>query len=95
MLHLGPVASGRQIALDDQLRQEFSARHLIACFDTELDAVVESIYGNRKDCYMLIRGITDYRDGTRDGSREWAQYSALMAAAVLRAVVEEMDPPEV
>ena len=61
MLHLGPVAAGRRVALQDQLRQEFASRHGARCFDTELDAVVESIYGNRKDCYMLIRGITDYR----------------------------------
>jgi hypothetical protein len=41
--------------------------------------------------YMLIRGMTDYRDGTKE--REWQQYSSLMAAAVLRAIVEEMEPP--
>ena len=93
MIHFGPVASGRQIALDDQLRQEFSCRHQVQCYDAELDAVVESIYGNRKDCYMLIRGMTDYKDGGRD--KEWQQYSSLMAAAVLRAVVEQMAPPSV
>jgi hypothetical protein len=37
------------VSLDDQLRQEFSRRHGILAFDAELDAVVESIYGNRKD----------------------------------------------
>jgi len=49
VLHLGPVAAGRQVALDDQLRQEFSLRHSNIAFDTELDTVVDSIYGNRKD----------------------------------------------
>ena len=49
VLQLGPVAAGRQVALDDQLRQEFSRRNGIVAFNTELDAVVESIYGNRKD----------------------------------------------
>lgn len=63
----------------------------IRCFDTELDAVVESIYGNRKDQYVLIRGITDYKDGTTE--KEWQHYSALMAAAVFRSVVEAMQPP--
>ena len=61
------------------------------CFDTELDAVVESIYGNRKDQYVLIRGITDYRDGTTE--KEWQQYSSLMAASVFRSIVEAMPPP--
>ena len=36
-----------------------------------LDAVVESIYGNRKEHYMLIRGIADYKDGSR--RKEWVQ----------------------
>ena len=91
MLHLGPVASGRQISNFDHLRQEFAVRNDISCFDSELNAVVESIFGNRKDQYMLIRGMTDYKDGTRE--REWQNYSSLMAAAVLRSVVEEMGPP--
>lgn len=54
VLHLGPVAAGRQIALHDQLRQEYSRRHGIVAFDTELDAVVESIYGNRKDQVNIL-----------------------------------------
>lgn len=91
VLHVGPVAAGRGVALDDQLRQELAARHEIVAFDVELDAVVESIYGNRKDQYTLIRGMADYKDGTR--RKEWQQYAALMAAAVLKTVVEEMPPP--
>ena len=49
VLHIGPVAAGRQVSLDDQLRQELARRNGIVAFDSELDAVVESIYGNRKD----------------------------------------------
>jgi hypothetical protein len=30
-------------------------------FDNELGSVVESIYGNRKDNYILIRAIADYK----------------------------------
>ena len=89
MIHLGPVATGQLVSNDDQLRQEFSVRHGIRAFDTELHAVVESIYGNRKDQYTLIRGIADYRDGSTN--REWQQYAALMAAAVLRSIVEQMS----
>jgi nucleoside phosphorylase len=87
-VHVGPVAAGKAVALDDQLRQELAARSGILAFDTELDAVVESIYGNRKDQYTLIRGMADYKDGSR--RKEWQQYAALMAAGVLKSVVEEM-----
>jgi hypothetical protein len=30
-------------------------------FDNELGSVVESIYGNRKENYMIIRAIADYK----------------------------------
>lgn len=89
VLHLGPVAAGRGVSLDDQLRQEFAYKNGILAYDSELDSVVESIYGNRKDHYMLIRGIADYKDGTR--RKEWQHYSALMAASVLKSVVERIE----
>jgi hypothetical protein len=38
---------------------------------------------------MLIRGIADYKDGTR--RKEWQQHAALAAAAVLKSVVLRMD----
>ena len=61
LLHLGPVAAGRGVSLDDQLRQEFAYKNGVLAYDTELDSVVESVYGNRKDHYILIRGIADYK----------------------------------
>merc|ERR1712106_709524 len=85
VLHVGPVAAGRGVALDDQLRQEFAYKNGILAYDSELDSVVESIYGNRKDHYMLIRGVADYKDGTR--RREWQHYAALMAASVLKSII--------
>ena len=67
VLHLGPVAAGRGVALDDSLRQEFAYKNGVLCYDSELDSVVESVYGNRKDHYILVRGIADYKVGlTRD-----------------------------
>ena len=63
LLHLGPVAAGRGVALDDQLRQEFAYKNGVLAYDTELDSVVESVYGNRKDHYILVRGIADYKVG--------------------------------
>ena len=55
------VAAGRGVALDDQLRQEFAYKNGILAYDSELDSVVESVYGNRKDHYILVRGIADYK----------------------------------
>jgi len=89
VLHLGPVATGRHVALNDQLRQEMASRNGVLAFDNELDSVVESIYGSRKESYVLIRGIADYKDGTK-GHKNWQQYSALMAAAVLKSIIDQI-----
>ena len=77
------------MALNDQLRQEMAAKQGILAFDNELDSVVESIYGSRKESYMLIRGIADYKDGTK-GSKNWQQHSALMAASVLKSIIDQI-----
>ncbi|XP_037091905.1 uncharacterized protein LOC119112042 isoform X2 [Pollicipes pollicipes] len=91
MVHLGPVASGRQVVSHDQMRQEFSSQVGILAYDAEYDSVVESIYGNRKDNYIFIRGIADYKDGSR--GREWQPYASLTAASFMKAVICAMDPP--
>ena len=50
---------------------------------------LEQVYGNRKDNYIVIRGIAEYRDGTK--RKDWQAYSALVAAAFMRALVENLD----
>jgi hypothetical protein len=53
--------SGRQVARDDHLRQELAARLGILAFDSEFDSVLESVIGNRRDAFVVIRGIADYK----------------------------------
>ena len=65
-VHLGLVASGRCVVSDPQLHQDFASELGVLAFDQEMDAVVESIYGNRKDTYTVIRGIADYRSAASD-----------------------------
>lgn len=90
-IHLAPVASGRHIARDDQLRQKFAARFGALAFDTEMDAVVESILGNCRESFAVIRGISDYKDGSR--IKEWQPYASLAAASVMKSIICAMDPP--
>ena len=61
MIHVGGVASGRHVVANDQLRLGFASQLSILAYDQEYDAVLESVYGNRKDHYILIRGICDYK----------------------------------
>ncbi|XP_046144989.1 uncharacterized protein LOC114876098 isoform X1 [Osmia bicornis bicornis] len=90
-IHLAPVASGRHIARDDQLRQKFAARFRALAFDAEMDAVVESILGNCRESFAVIRGISDYKDGSR--IKEWQPYASLAAASVMKSIICAMDPP--
>ncbi|XP_054713491.1 LOW QUALITY PROTEIN: uncharacterized protein LOC129222954 [Uloborus diversus] len=90
VLHFGAVGSGKVLMQDDTTRLEFADHHGIMSFDTGFGSVVESIFGNRKDDYVFIRGIADYKDGTK--KKEWQPYAALAAAAVMKAIICNLDP---
>ncbi|XP_042206747.1 uncharacterized protein LOC121855722 isoform X2 [Homarus americanus] len=90
-IHLGVIAAGRCVVGNDQMRQDFASQLSVVAYDQEFDAVIESVYGNRKDQYVLIRGICDYQDGTRN--KDWQPYAALAAAAFMKAIICGMEPP--
>lgn len=85
MCHFGPIGSSRLAIKNENLRQSMISKFGIRAFDSEFDAVVESIHGNRKDSYIFIRGISDYRDGRK--KKDWQQYSALVAAAFMKSLI--------
>ncbi|ESO04745.1 hypothetical protein HELRODRAFT_172421 [Helobdella robusta] len=86
VVRLGCIASGKPIVKDDQVRMEFTARHQCIGVDTEFDQVLESIVGNRKDSFILVRGVCDYYDGTKNVV--WQPYSALVAASFMKTIIE-------
>lgn len=90
-VHLAPVAGGRGVCAVGEARAAFAAHARALAYDCELDAVLDSVVGNRKDCFISIRGISDYRDGTR--GKQWQPHAALAAAAVMKGIIAAMDPP--
>ncbi|CAG4992747.1 unnamed protein product [Parnassius apollo] len=90
-VHCAPVAGGRAVAGAGEARAAFAAHARVRAYDCELDAVLDSVVGNRKDCFVSIRGISDYRDGSR--GKEWQAHAALAAAAVMKTIIVAMDPP--
>ncbi|CAH2105714.1 unnamed protein product [Euphydryas editha] len=90
-VHCAPVAGGRAVASAGEARAAFAAHARALAYDCELDAVLDSVVGNCKDCFISIRGISDYRDGTR--GKEWQPHAALAAAAVMKAIIIAMAPP--
>lgn len=91
MIRLGAIASGKPLVREDQLRLEFAARHQCIGTDTEFDQVLESIVGNRKESFLFVRGACDYLDGTKNVI--WQPYSALVAAAFMKSVIEKIPVP--
>ena len=48
---------GRGVSLNDQLRQEFAYKNGVLCYDSELDSVVESVYGKNHLISVPIKSI--------------------------------------
>ena len=93
VVHFGPIASGVSLVKDEVIRQDVAARFGIKAFDSEFDSVLESIFGNRKDKYCVIRGIADYKDGLR-GRKEWIPYASLAAASFMKSIILNLPPVE-
>ena len=92
IVHFGVVATGD--VGDHHQRQCYLDQNDVRAFDAGFSAVLESVEGNRKDSFVVVRGVCDYGDGTSaDGPRrdrddtDWRPYSALTAAGVMRCVV--------
>ena len=88
VIRQGAIVSGRPIVNDEPLRLDFAQRHNAVAFDTDFDQVLESIVGNRIECFAFIRGVCDYLDGTKNA--QWQPYSALAAAAYTKTLIENL-----
>ena len=80
----GLIGSGKLISRSDLARKEFASMNNIKAFEVNLEAVLESLDGNRNESFLVIRGICDYTDGT---NREWQPYAALAAAGYMKALL--------
>ena len=90
-IHLGPIGSGYDLIKSDTLRTEFSKKHGLVATDVELNSVLDSVVGNCRDSFLVVKGISDYKDGTT--TKKWQNYASLSAASVMKAIVCAMDAP--
>lgn len=56
-----------------------------------MSSVLDSVIGNCKESFILVKGIADYKDGW--STKKWQNYSSLAAAAVMKSIVCAMDAP--
>ncbi|XP_022208524.2 uncharacterized protein LOC111064952 isoform X5 [Drosophila obscura] len=90
-LHLGPIGSGRDLVRSDDLRTQFARKYGLLATDVEMSSVLDSIIGNCRESFVLVKGISDYKDGM--STRKWQNFAALSAAAVVKSVICGMDAP--
>ncbi|TMW52491.1 hypothetical protein DOY81_002451 [Sarcophaga bullata] len=90
-LHLGPIGSGRDLVRSDNLRIEFAKKYGLLATDVEMSSVLDSIIGNCRESFIIIKGISDYKDGTT--TRKWQNFASLAAASVLKSIICGMDAP--
>lgn len=77
------------VARDEQLRQAFALHSSALAFDSEFDSVIESVIGSCRESFAIVRGIADYRDGTKRS--EWQPFASMSAAAVVKTMISMMD----
>ncbi|XP_038112843.1 uncharacterized protein LOC6031436 isoform X4 [Culex quinquefasciatus] len=90
-LHVGPIGSGYDLIKSDSLRTEYSQEYGLVATDVEMNSVLDSIVGNCRDSFILVKGVSDYKDGTT--SKKWQNYASLAAAAVMKTIICAMDAP--
>jgi nucleoside phosphorylase len=85
IIRFGMIAGGKNLLTNDYFKTTLSEKCNVLCFDSEIDQVLAAIQGNRTESFMIIRGISDYHDGTLN--KEWQPYSALCAASLMKTII--------
>lgn len=58
-IHLGPIGAGRDLVKTDQPRIEFAKQYGLLATDVEMNAVLDSIVGNCRDSFIIVKGMTN------------------------------------
>lgn len=66
-LHLGPIGCGKDTVRLDAARVEFARKHSLLATDVEMSSVLDSIIGNCRDSFILVKG----KAGVANYSKWW------------------------
>lgn len=55
-IHLGPIGSSKDLGRSDQARTEFVQRYGLVATDLEMSSVLDSIIGNCRDSFIVVKG---------------------------------------
>ncbi|XP_050541740.1 uncharacterized protein LOC126905766 isoform X2 [Daktulosphaira vitifoliae] len=88
-LHVGPVGGGCSATYNDFIRQKFTMEYKLLAVDSEFDSVMGSLMGNYCHSYAVVRGISDYKDGSI--KNKWQPYASLAAASVIKSILSILN----
>lgn len=84
-IHVGPIGGGQSAISNEVSRQKFAAEYKLLAMDSEFDSVMGSLIGNYCHSFAVVRGISDYKDGSV--KNKWQPYASLAAASVVKAIL--------
>ncbi|KAJ6145525.1 hypothetical protein N7470_009420 [Penicillium chermesinum] len=86
-IHYGLIASGNQVVKNAKYRDEVNRRFhgRVLCFEMEAAGLLE------KFPFLVVRGISDYADSTKND--DWHHYAALAAAAYAKELLQYVRMP--
>jgi len=84
-IHVGPIGGGQSAVSNEFVRQKFAAEYKLLALDSEFDSVMGSLMGNYCHSYAIVRGISDYKDGSV--KNKWQPFASLAAASVVKAIL--------
>lgn len=84
-IHVGPIGGGQSVTSNAFTRQKFTTEYKLLAMDSEFDSVMGSLMGNYCHSYAIVRGISDYKDGSV--KNKWQPYASLAAASVIKAIL--------
>jgi|GEM_PF-449171 len=87
-LFLGPIASANRLIKDENYRDVIKKKYHVKAFEMEASGIADATWMSGRAGYLIIRGICDYCDPAKGDL--WHGYSAVAAAAYVRALIESM-----
>jgi nucleoside phosphorylase len=87
-LHYGLIGSSNMLLKEPQLRDRLRAEYKVRAIEMEGSGIATATWMSGNTGYLLIRGVCDYSDSHKNNM--WQGYSAVVAAAYARALVESI-----
>ncbi len=88
-IHLGRIGAANILLKSRVLRDQLRAEHAVIAVEMEGSGIADATWTAGQQ-YLIIRGICDYCDETKNDA--WQGYAAVVAAAYARTVISAVNP---